>query len=165
MQEINVEETLSEFLKGFGEQIVTFRGIACAVCMLLIDICAFFILLKCYREKKFCEKKWRKFFGYAAIVDEDRVIPIQNSEVLLGRHRSADIQFPDLSVSRYHAVLTFSDGKFLLDDLNSKSGTYVNGKKVKSAVVRFNDEIRIGKIVFYIKKIKDGDNERRKKQS
>ena len=165
MQEIDVQETLSEFLRGFGEQIVTFKGIACAVCMLLIDLCAFFIFIKCYSEKKFVSKKWRNRFNYAAIVDSDRVIPIQNSEILLGRHRSADIQFPDLSVSRYHAVLTFSDGKFVLDDLGSKSGTYVNGKKIRSAVIKFNDEIRMGKIVFSIKKIKDGENEQTKKQA
>lgn len=165
MQEIDVQETLSEFLRGFGEQIVTFKGRACAVCMLLIDLCALFIFIKCYSEKKFVAKKWRNRFNYAAIVDSDRVIPIQNSEILLGRHRSADIQFPDLSVSRYHAVLTFSDGKFVLDDLGSKSGTYVNGKKIRSAVVKFNDEIRMGKIVFSIKKIKDGENEQTKKQA
>ena len=55
-----------------------------------------------------------KSFGYIAVVDDTRVIPVENSEILLGRHRSADIQFPNLSVSRYHAVLTYSDGIFLL---------------------------------------------------
>lgn len=165
MQDINVQETLSEFLRGFGEQIVTFKGIACAVCILVIDVCALFVFLKCYSEKKAVNQKWRNRFGYAAIVDNDRVIPIQNSEILLGRHRSADILFPDMSVSRYHAVLTFSDNKFVLDDLGSKSGTYVNGRKIKSAVVKFNDEIRMGKIVFSIKKIKDVENEQTRKKA
>lgn len=70
-----------------------------------------------------------------------------------------------MSVSRYHAVLSYSDGIFLLEDLNSKSGTYLNGKKIRSAVVNINDEIRIGAVVFYLKKIKDGNNEERKNKA
>ena len=160
-----MHETLSEFLKGFGEQIVTFKGFACAFALLFVDFCAIAIFCKSYSEKKFCHKKWNRRFEYLALVDENRVIPIENSEILLGRHRSSDIQLPDLSVSRYHAVLTFSDGILLLDDLNSKSGTYVNGKRIKSAVIKINDEIRIGAMIFSIKKIKDGDNGKRKKEA
>lgn len=158
-------ETWSEFLRGLGEQIMTFKGFACIFAMLFIDLCAAALLVKCGSEKKLCRRKWRKRFGYIAVADENRVIPIENSEVLLGRHRSADIQFPDLSVSRYHAVLSYSDGIFLLEDLNSKSGTYLNGKKIRSAVVNINDEIRIGAVVFYLKKIKDGNNEERKNKA
>ncbi|MBE6852231.1 MAG: FHA domain-containing protein [Ruminococcus sp.] len=157
-------ETVSELLNGLGEQIVTFKGFACAFAMLFIDICAFIILIMSSSEKKMCRKKWRKKFEYIAVVDEHRVIPIENSEILMGRHRSADIQFPDLSVSRYHAVLTYSDGVFLLEDLSSKSGTYLNGKKIKSAVVNIDDEIRMGAAVFYIKKIKEGTNDKRKRE-
>lgn len=157
-------ETLSELLRGLGEQIITFKGFACVFAMLSIDLCAFIILLKSCSEKKLCSKKWRRRYEYIAVVDADRVIPVETSEILMGRHRSADIQFPDLSVSRYHAVLSYSDGVFLLEDLNSKSGTYLNGKKIRSAVVNINDEIRMGAVVFHIKKIKDTNNEQRKRK-
>ncbi len=160
-----MQETLSEFFKGLGEQLSTFKGVSILVALLFTDLCMLFIFLKCYSERKLCRKRWRKRFNYFAIVDDTRVIPVENSEILLGRHRSADIQFQNLSVSRYHAVLTYSDGKFLLDDLNSKSGTYVNGKRIKSAVVRINDEIRLGSVIFCLKKIKDGENDQRKKQA
>ncbi len=153
-------ETVSELISGLAEQIATFRGFASVFVMLFIDLCALVILLKCGAEKKFTHKKWRREFNYIAVVEGHRVIPVENSEILLGRHRSADIQFPDLSVSRYHAVLTYSDGVFLLEDLNSKSGTYLNGKKIKSAVININDEIRLGAVVFHIKKIKETNNER-----
>ena len=160
-----MQETLSEFFKGFSQQLSMFKGISVLVALLLTDICMMVIFLKCYSEKKFCLKKWRKRFGYIAVVDDTRVIPVENSEILLGRHRSADIQFPDLSVSRYHAVLTYSDGIFLLDDLNSKSGTYVNGKRIKSAVVKVNDEIQLGSMTFHLKKIKDVENDKRKNKA
>lgn len=151
-------ENFSDLIDGILDQIVTFKGFASVFVMFFIDICALFILIKCVSEKKLCRKKWRSSFSYLAVTDGRRVIPIENSEILLGRHRSVDIQFPDLSVSRYHAVLTYSDGIFLLEDLNSRSGTYLNGKKIKSAVVNVDDEIRMGAVTFHIKKIKDVSN-------
>lgn len=157
-------ENFSDLINGILDQIVTFKGFASVFVMLFIDICALFILIKSWSEKKMCRKKWRREFSYLAVTDGRRVIPIENSEILLGRHRSVDIQFPDLSVSRYHAVLTYSDGIFLLEDLNSRSGTYLNGKKIRSAVVNVNDEIRLGAVVFHIKKIKDVSNVQRKNE-
>ncbi len=155
-------ESVSDLLNGLYAQIITFRGFASVFVMLFIDLCALIILLKSGSEKKLCHKKWRKEFGYIAVVEGRRVIPVETSEILLGRHRSADIQFPDLSVSRYHAVLTYSDGVFLLEDLNSKSGTYLNGKKIHSAVINVDDEIRLGAVVFQIKRIKETNNSGRK---
>lgn len=153
-------ESVSELFRGLYEQLITFKGMASLFVMLFIDLCVLIILLKSGSEKKLCNKKWRREFSYMAVVEGRRIIPVETSEILLGRHRSADIQFPDLSVSRYHAVLTYSDGIFLLEDLNSKSGTYLNGKKIKSAVVNTDDEIRLGAVVFHLKRIKETGNER-----
>lgn len=158
-------ENISELISGLSEQIVTFKGFASVFVMLFIDLCVLIILLKSGSEKKHCHKKWRREFNYIAVVEGKRIIPVENSEILLGRHRSADIQFPDLSVSRYHAVLTYSDGVFLLEDLNSKSGTYLNGKKIKSAVINVDDEIRLGGVVFHIKKLKETNNEHSKRKN
>lgn len=155
-------DTFSELISGLSAQIVTFKGFASVFVMLFIDLCVLVILLKSGSEKKHCDKIWRSEFNYIAVVEGRRIIPVETSEILLGRHRSADIQFPDLSVSRYHAVLTYSDGVFLLEDLNSKSGTYLNGKKIKSAVINIDDEIRLGGVVFSIKRIKEKNNVRGK---
>ncbi|MDO5558668.1 MAG: FHA domain-containing protein [Oscillospiraceae bacterium] len=153
-----MQEDFTDFINGFFDQLVTLKGIASAVALLAIDFCALVLFLKASRERKFCQNQWTKRFSHYALVADKRVIPVENSEILLGRHRSADIQFPDLSVSRYHAVLTFSDGKLLIDDLNSKSGTYVNGKRIKSAVLKINDEVRLGAMIFYIKRVKEVEN-------
>ncbi|MCQ2465591.1 MAG: FHA domain-containing protein [Oscillospiraceae bacterium] len=157
-------ESVSELLSGLSEQIATFKGFASVFVMLFIDLCVLIILLKSGSEKKLNHRKWRREFNYIAVVEGQRIIPVENSEILLGRHRSADIQFPDMSVSRYHAVLTYSDGVFLLEDLNSKSGTYLNGKKIKSAVINIGDEIKLGAVVFHIKKIKEIENVRRREK-
>ena len=46
------------------------------------------------------------------------------------------------------------DGVWTLTDLESKSGTYVNGMKIKQQRLRNNDEIRIGKKTLYIRRVK-----------
>ena len=65
-------------------------------------------------------------------------------EVLIGRHASADIRLPDLSVSRYHAILTISGDKWSIKDMDSKSGLFINGRMVKEAVLNENDIITLG---------------------
>ena len=73
------------------------------------------------------------------------MIPLEADEILIGRHGAADIRFPDMSVSRYHAVLYVSNGVWSVMDLDSKSGTYVNGRKIRSQVtLKDMDEIRFG---------------------
>jgi hypothetical protein len=49
---------------------------------------------------------------------------------LIGRGSSCDIQLDDPTVSRQHARLVATEGQFLLQDLHSTSGTYVDGKQV-----------------------------------
>jgi FHA domain/Domain of unknown function (DUF1707) len=65
--------------------------------------------------------------------------------VLLGRARDCDGVLTHATVSRRHAVLTHADGRWLLRDLNSVNGTYVNGWRVIDEVeVRPGDDVRFG---------------------
>lgn len=76
--------------------------------------------------------------------------PLGCDEILIGRHASADIRLPDLSVSRYHALMTVSNGIWTITDIGSKSGIFVNGNLVKSVQLRENDVIKLGnrRLVF-----------------
>ena len=78
------------------------------------------------------------------LAEQDVTYELGCDEVLIGRHASADIRLPDLSVSRYHAMLTVSEGKWSIRDMGSKSGLFVNGSMVKEAVLRENDVITLG---------------------
>ncbi len=78
------------------------------------------------------------------LVEPGVTYPLGCDEVLIGRHASADIRIPDLSVSRYHAMMTVSDGVWTIKDMGSKSGVYVNGALVKEARLRENDIINLG---------------------
>jgi len=72
-------------------------------------------------------------------------------EVSLGRGEDNDIVIPHPSVSRSHARLARRDGSFLLTDLNSTNGSYVNNHQVQgSAVVGNGSEVRLGDIRFVL---------------
>jgi adenylate cyclase len=63
----------------------------------------------------------------------------------LGRHPNNTIQLLDKIVSKEHCVLEQRDGRFVLRDLGSLNGTYVNGERVRGeAVLKHGDEIALG---------------------
>ena len=84
----------------------------------------------------------------------DFTFTLNAQEILMGRHISADLRFPDMSVSRYHALLSLEDGIWTITDLDSTSGTFVNGQKIKQKKLRNNDEIKIGKKILYIRRVR-----------
>src|SRR5688572_19406429 len=56
---------------------------------------------------------------------------------------------PKGNVSKHHARLLFRDGRFIVTDLKSTNGTYVNGRKIAQAtIVREGDKIYIGDFVL-----------------
>jgi two-component system cell cycle response regulator len=75
-------------------------------------------------------------------------IPLEREEVILGRALAADVRVNDTKVSRKHAKITVNEGpgsnEYVLTDLNSRNGTYLNGQRVKSQVLRNGDKIAIG---------------------
>jgi hypothetical protein len=72
-------------------------------------------------------------------------------EVSLGRGEDNDIVIPHTSVSRTHARLLRRDGSFVLTDLNSTNGSYVNNQRVHGSVVVSNgSELRLGDIRFVL---------------
>ena len=73
------------------------------------------------------------------------------TEVSLGRGEDNDIVIPHPSVSRSHARLARRDGSFVLTDLNSTNGSYVNNNQVQgSTVVGNGSEVRLGDIRFVL---------------
>ncbi len=70
--------------------------------------------------------------------------PLVNREVTIGRSADADIVIALNSVSRIHARICPNDEEFVIEDLNSTNGTYVNGVRISRCVLRHNDLVRIG---------------------
>jgi hypothetical protein len=78
---------------------------------------------------------------------------LKKSVVKLGRDPGNDIVVDDKKSSREHAKLKLEDGKFVLYDLASSNGTYVNGTKVTNQSLMDGDEVQIGDTVLVFKKI------------
>lgn len=71
----------------------------------------------------------------------------------IGRHPDSDVFLDDITVSRRHAeVRRSSDGLFLLADVGSLNGTYLDGDRVEEAALREGAQIQVGKfrLVFVI---------------
>ena len=80
--------------------------------------------------------------------------------IKIGRSKDNDCVFEPESVSRSHAVLTQEkDQRWKLKDLNSKHGTYVNGKRITEMEVRDTDTIKFGSVLTSISGIIEKTNE------
>ncbi|MEO5609884.1 MAG: FHA domain-containing protein [Ornithinibacter sp.] len=76
---------------------------------------------------------------------------LDDDDVMSGRHPDSDIFLDDVTVSRKHAVFTRTDDGFVVRDVGSLNGTYVNRAIVEEARLSTGDEVQIGKfrLVFY----------------
>ncbi len=62
-----------------------------------------------------------------------------------GRHPESDIFLDDVTVSRRHAEFVRQGGSFLVRDVGSLNGTYLDRERIDSAVLSGGDEVQIGK--------------------
>jgi hypothetical protein len=69
----------------------------------------------------------------------------KSARTRIGRSPECEIFLDDVTVSRNHAVLVESDGKFSVEDLGSLNGTFVNRRRIDSARLENGDELQIGK--------------------
>ena len=81
--------------------------------------------------------------------EEKEIIEIVENDNLIGRTPECNIQFQVENVSRKHALITFREDEYWLEDLDSKNGTYINGVKIAKCVLRNDDQIDIGGVKMY----------------
>lgn len=85
------------------------------------------------------------FLNVIAGPDKGKRFPVSDAfNVLLGRSRHAETQLADLSVSRVHCEIEVKKKRILITDLDSASGTFVNGKRITETELRVGDVVRIG---------------------
>jgi len=66
----------------------------------------------------------------------------------IGRSPECTIELSDSEVSRVHAEINKKRKSFIIRDLDSKNGTFVNGKKISEHVLLPNDALRLGSSIF-----------------
>lgn len=78
------------------------------------------------------------------IIDHDRTLELTRELINIGRNPENHIVINDPFVSRQHIQLRLRFGKYILFDVNSQGGTYVNGIQVREHHLTTGDVIRIG---------------------
>ncbi|MPY77343.1 MAG: FHA domain-containing protein [Actinophytocola sp.] len=70
---------------------------------------------------------------------------LDKETVSVGRHPDSDIFLDDTTVSRHHVEFSRRAGQFVLRDVGSLNGTYVNRHPTDEAELASGDEVQIGK--------------------
>lgn len=85
-------------------------------------------------------------------------LQFNKSEITVGRVQGNDIVLPKGNVSKRHSKIVFKEGKFIVVDLKSTNGTYVNGHKIASPqVIKSTDKVFIGDFVLEIEEGANAD--------
>jgi two-component system, cell cycle response regulator len=80
--------------------------------------------------------------------DMGKRFPLTRNEIVLGRGADCDIQVDRDSVSRRHARVFRAADQWMVEDLGSTNGSYVNDVPVQRSVLRDNDYLKIGAAIF-----------------
>ena len=85
------------------------------------------------------------------ILQGGQAIPreISQSEVVIGRLPECDVQLDSNMVSRKHARLCHRGSDYLIEDLGSGNGTFVNGKRIEGQVtLKHGDRLKLGPVLL-----------------
>jgi predicted component of type VI protein secretion system len=78
-------------------------------------------------------------------------LPLTQSATTIGRLPDNTLQIDNLAVSGHHAKIYWNEGHYVVEDLGSLNGTYVNNKRVGQATLIHGDQVLIGKHVVEFK--------------
>jgi transcriptional regulator with GAF, ATPase, and Fis domain len=76
------------------------------------------------------------------------IFTIAEDSFVIGRETAANVCIADASVSRRHSRIEMQDGAFVITDLESLNGTFVNDLPIKSRLLEHGDRLRIGESQF-----------------
>ncbi len=80
------------------------------------------------------------------LIINQQVFNINKDLITIGRKLGCDIVIQDNFVSRVHAEIRFEDGKYVLYDLGSTSGSFINNKKVAKGILYSGDLLLIANV-------------------
>lgn len=101
-----------------------------------------------YREFKEAPRKL-----VLKIYEKERKLKVKlgKKEIFLGRAPDVDIKFQDIHVSSHHARIFFEDNKWFIEDLGSKNGTKINGRRInRPHPLSIGDKIEIGESILFL---------------
>lgn len=72
-------------------------------------------------------------------------VPLAQTTTTIGRLPDNNVQIDNLAVSGHHAKISWEQGQYIVEDLGSLNGTYVNNERVGKATLKHGDRVKIGK--------------------
>jgi hypothetical protein len=86
------------------------------------------------------------------------VYALESDQISIGRDSSNEIAVNDAEVSRRHARLTFQGGKYVLEDMGSTNGSFVNGQRLTGPrVLKSGEVISLGEQIVFVYEVVDSD--------
>jgi pSer/pThr/pTyr-binding forkhead associated (FHA) protein len=85
---------------------------------------------------------------------EIKTIESDKDELAIGRNPGNDVQIDNLAVSDKHARIIRGQDGFVLQDLDSTNGTFVNEKKVTQVILKEKDAVNIGKHTLVVEALR-----------
>jgi len=129
---------------------------------ILVPLLALYVVWRCYTSFK---KGQRRRDPVIMLVDEasGARFPVLYWENSIGRSKSCDIYLPDATASRDHAVLLRRDEGWFICDTGSKSGVYVNGRKIDGRkLLNIGDKVTMGSTTLVLRNTDERPLERRR---
>ncbi len=77
-------------------------------------------------------------------------VELSDKPLTIGRSPKADILLEDEKASRLHCGIRLMDEEYLIKDLTSKNGTFLNNQRIESAQLNIGDKIRVGNTVITV---------------
>ena len=94
-----------------------------------------------------------------------RMYKLGKAKIVLGRSEDADVQLDDEGISRHHArLVAMPGGVVMLQDLESRNGTFVNGQQCRTRALEDGDRIQLGAITILKFSIQDSLEEKFQEQ-
>ena len=76
-----------------------------------------------------------------------KTFTLEDTEISIGREVGSGVYVNDVEVSRRHARLVSQFGDYLLEDLDSTNGTFVNGQRITGQrILKAGDTVFLGEI-------------------
>jgi transcriptional regulator with AAA-type ATPase domain len=85
--------------------------------------------------------------------DGVRRFPLHRADMLIGSAPDCDLCLPYIGVAQRHARLHFEGDALRIEDLGSRKGLLVSGRKVREAALEVLDEIRIGNVTLLVEDV------------
>jgi pSer/pThr/pTyr-binding forkhead associated (FHA) protein len=82
---------------------------------------------------------------------------LQNEITRVGRHPDSDIFLDDITVSRRHVEFVRQGGGYLVRDVGSLNGTYINRERLEEGELKAGDEVQVGKFrLVFLASVSEG---------